>query len=82
MEKTKILYIYGDDDFGAMIAQDEFNLQQIADDMKIGEKKEISDGIYIKLMEFDKIDPDFLDFLREEMIDYDDSKHTNYIVIN
>lgn len=43
---------------------------------------EFSDGCYIEIKEFNDIDMTFIEFLYDNIIDYDHSKHVKFEVLN
>jgi hypothetical protein len=82
-DKTKILYVFGDDDY-AVIEWKELSKEKQEKAIKKAEGKkmyEFSDGCFIKILEFGKIDPKFIDFIRDEIMDYDSSKHQDFFLI-
>lgn len=79
----KILYIHGDDDFAALRYEDEIG-QSLALE-KIGDvydkDVELAEGIYGRLIDVGEVSATFIQFLQDEMLDYDDLKHKNYYFI-
>lgn len=86
MEKTRILHVTGDDDFGANYFEDEYGIDLIKQDLIENPTKtswEDPDGKWdAQLTVYDKIDPKFLTYVGEHLMDYDFSKHTNFYVID
>lgn len=86
---TRVLYLNGDSDsYFAMDAQDRFT------DKDLLELAIQSGGIHyfnydedelegsIELKEFTDIDPDFINFISNNFTDYDESKHSDFIVLD
>ena len=50
---------------------------------KIGKKglTERTVKFHVRAYEFGEVDPEFVDFVRQEIQDYDTSKHTNFYII-
>lgn len=82
----KILYIFGDNDYTAL----EFENLPLGrrGDIISKAKEDINEliewdcGCYVKVMEFNNVDESFIDFIKNEIQDYDDSKHKNFYVLN
>lgn len=72
----KLIYVSGDDS-AALEFENYFkgkNVKEIIE--RFGEEH---DGDFeLELFEFDEIDPKFIKFIRNEIQDYDDSKHSNF----
>ncbi len=87
----KVIYIYGDDDYGFLTFEgSEYNkpenLREIWDeayeDDNMITTREIDDAvIYFDCYEFDDVDLDFIEFIRNKIQDYDDNKHKNFVVL-
>ena len=76
----KLLLVSGDEDFAAVAFEDDFGGQQVSTIIK-----QIKDGKYIEalnydleVLEFGNIDPFFAAFIKNEIVDYDDSKHKTF----
>ena len=74
----KMIYVYGED-----FASNEF--ESIYEETPINsiiqkvEAGKISNEYFkIKVFEFDKVDPKFIEFIRRNIQDYEDSKHHNF----
>lgn len=84
---TKILYIYGDEDYAAATFEDcgiepEVVWQEAFDSKKHIKEYDIDgDEFTAEALEFDDIPEDFIDFVRDTVIDYDQSKHTNFYLV-
>ena len=76
----KILLIEGDDDYAAVSFEDEIGLEKAKELIAKGETIK-GDSFYGKVLEFGEVDKKFVDFVRDEIQDYDDSKHANFYVI-
>lgn len=83
----KIIYVHGDEDYGANYFEEEYGLSSeclaraAADIEAQGGKMVVEDdeGSYIaEIKEFGDIDPDFIEFVKGEIQDYDNSKHVNF----
>lgn len=88
-KKVKVLYVNGDDDFGAL------SFESSLIDGKTGldawNKAMASGGSYsdewdgntfnVEALEFDSIDPRFISFLEKNILDYDACKDTNFYVL-
>jgi len=84
---TKVLYAYGDDDYGALQFEQKYKTEEhLALWEKINKSDEdyfeFSDGCYVEAMEFGEVDPEFISFVFDKMVDYDSSKHTNFIIVD
>lgn len=83
----KILYITGagEDDFGAMSVEQEIGVKEAYQLAKEngGSYTYETDETYadISIKEFGDVDPKFITFIRNEFIDYDNSKATDFHVI-
>ena len=78
----KILYVYGGEDYAAVTFEDEIGIVKAK--KIIGDKKlevEFADGIYGRIIEFNDVDLEFIKFIRNEIQDYDQSKHANFYII-
>lgn len=83
----KVLYVSGGDDYMALT----FEQDHVKDgDYKTWFDKTVENGgnmwiedDYIELTahEFGEVDKKFIDFVRHEIQDYDDSKHSNFYVV-
>jgi hypothetical protein len=83
----KIIYVYSeDDDYNAMTFADKFpepSLKMWEDakqDDKIYDKKS-GQEVLAQALEFKDVDPEFIKFMRDEFIDYDQSKQCDFFVV-
>lgn len=74
-DKSIFLYVHGDE-YSAQDFSSNYNKNKIYKQMK--EKNlnhlELEGYIEVDILEFDKIDDKFMDFLRDNLLDYDTSK--------
>lgn len=87
MTKRVFLYATGDGDFPAMTFEQDYNCQNFYEEMvKENVTKKIidtdEDYIVVKILEFDAVDEQFITFIRNEIMDYDHSKHSDFFEIN
>lgn len=75
----KILLITGDDDFAAATFEEDMSISQAV--QKINAGRDLGEGYDGKILEFGEVDPEFIDFIKNDIMDYDDSKHKNFYVI-
>jgi hypothetical protein len=86
----KILLVWGDDDYGALTFENAHDSSP--EGLKKFEQKLIeAGGVYseesdegqfnAKIYEFEEIEPKFIEFVRNEIQDYDDSKHKNFYLM-
>lgn len=80
-----ILHVSGDD-YAAMHFEQNFNPKKVYEDMVIENKTFTyfeSDEYYIdvKIRRFGDVDPAFIDFLHDQLIDYDASKHEDFFIV-
>lgn len=80
----KILFVTGDE-YSAMHVSDDIG---ISNAVKMAEENNgtftiDNDESYAELsiLEFGDVDPKFIEFIESKMIDYDNSKHTDFFVI-
>ena len=82
-----VLKAYGDYDYGAKTFEEQFDKKKIAKEMIEDNMKErtllaeYDEEVHVQLYEFEDVDPDFIDFVRD-FIDYDSTKHTDFYVID
>lgn len=86
MTKRVFLYVRGDD-YSALSFQQEFDMQKFYEEMKKEEKTEetiSTDEVYaeVEIKEFTQIDDNFINFIRNHIMDYDSSKHTDFFEVN
>jgi len=84
----KIIYVYGSDysatAFNNYIERVGMTLSEAWDKAKEeGTWAHETEEVYFEAqaMEYGEVDPAFIDFLRQEMIDYDSSKSTDFFVV-
>lgn len=89
----KILYVWGDDDYGALtFEQSKYTVEQVAEMCQEADSIEIewTEGVgefeeynqfNAKVYEFGEIDLKFIEFVMDKLQDYDDSKHHNFYVV-
>jgi hypothetical protein len=81
---TKILKVYGDDDYGALMFEQDCELSYAEawedSNNKDGVYVEWQDGCYYEAYSFGDVDPYFLAFVDGEK-DYDATKHIDWVVI-
>ena len=84
-EKTIILRIYGDD-YAANTFESEFGIDKTKEALKNDNLSEaldeFEDDFQYEVHEFGVIDPEFIKFVKNRIMDYDDSKHENFYVID
>lgn len=82
--KTKVLYVWGDDDYGALTFEEgSVSKEAMFESLKAEPDNEKSfDGFNAKALEFGEVDPEFIKFIQMEIQDYDDTKHKNFCVID
>ena len=84
----KLIYVHGDDDYGALYWEQLNDKKKASYIEKLSSQEEkvitIEDEggeTYIELLEFDKVDPKFVLFIKNNIQDYDDSKSKDFFVI-
>lgn len=82
-KKTRILLIEGNDDFGALEIENSIGIKKAAEMVERGESL-CTDEIDAEgtILEFDAIDPEFIQFVFDEMCDYDSLKNKCFYVID
>lgn len=80
----KVLHVCGEE-YSAMFISDKFGLEEA---YKLAEQQGGSciiedDENYaeVKVLEFGDVDPDFIDFITDNFIDYDNSKNEDFFII-
>ncbi len=82
----KILYVTTDGDYGATnfettgLSYEQTYEKALANGGLLMEEYEGENYIF-RAYEFGDVDPKFIDFVRNEIQDYDDSKHKNFYVL-
>jgi len=71
-------------DYGAMEFEKEYNPQAVYENMRTkGVKADVyyletfEDNVVVKILEFGEVDNDFITFMFNNFVDYDDSKERN-----
>jgi valyl-tRNA synthetase len=83
---TKVLRVYGDD-YAAMIFEDETSeaeKREMFDKVIVEENKQFYDedsGTEYEAYEFGQVDQAFIEFIHNNVLDYDMSKHDNFFII-
>jgi hypothetical protein len=79
----KIAFVQGDDDYGAMTFEDDFGGIEKLKAMSEGKIPcEDEDGEWrVTFHDFGEVDPKFVDWIKLEIQDYDDSKHKNFYIV-
>lgn len=77
-----ILEVYGDD-YSAVTFEDELNedVQKYVDLCSENGGNYEEDGIEFEIHEFGDVDPDFITWVKDDLLDYDDGKHHNFYVL-
>jgi len=87
----RILYVWGDDDYHALsFEKSDLTIKEIVESIDKGEWLDQS-GIYewsdndnyfyVKILDFKDVDPAFIEFIINEIMDEDDMKHRNFYII-
>jgi hypothetical protein len=82
----KILYVYGDDDYGAVNFED--SNYTVEDVVKMVEEEgqdefETDDGdsFFAEVLNFKDVDPEFITWVKNTIQDYDDSKNKDFYIV-
>jgi hypothetical protein len=91
MAKTVIMLVYGDGDYGAMTFEQNYDLQVVYEEMVAEGVKEKTivhkdenygdEDLYVSLIEFGEVDMDFINFIGDEFLDYDDQKRKDFYIL-
>lgn len=87
----KILLVSCDADYGAMTFEQKFAGQKVSDiiiDVEAGKTFEIYDEdpdygpveLDMRVYSFGEVDRKFIEFIKDDVMDYDQSKHQNFYV--
>ena len=77
----RVLYVYGDDDFGATTFEDEMGVKKAFEIIDENQVLSIEEkGFTVELRTFEDVDPNFVSFVKSRVMDYDKSKHVNFYV--
>ncbi len=83
-EKSVYLYVYGDD-YAAIDFSRNYNPQEVYEEMcSNGETHKIideDDYIELRIIEFDKVDSTFVDWIKDNLCDYDQLKGRDIIEV-
>lgn len=78
----KILYVTSGDDYAALRFQDLYGGRTITDIIEniddISAAVEEDEGIELTVIDVGEVDERFVRFIRDNIQDYDDSKHSNF----
>jgi len=84
---SKVLKVTGDD-FAALQFEQQFDIKKVYQDLIDNDSEfielEDKDGeiIEVSLYEFTNIDPKFVDFIKNDILDHDEQKTTSFYVID
>lgn len=83
---TKLIYVTGESDYSAMrFDQSGITVEEAykAAQGNCGEYQFEIDGddVYVKSYEFGEVDPDFIDFITSNIVDYDQSKAADFYIV-
>ena len=88
----KLIYVTSDGDYGAVSFTNDYRgktVESIINRIESGENldknfdyEEDSEGYTVEVMNFSDVDPLFVNFIRDIIQDYDDSKHHNFWLEN
>ncbi len=76
-EVTKVLLVTGGDDYHAQSFEDEYGGTSVSEIIENLSKYE-SDEWDLEVFTFGQVDPKFVEFIKEHIQDYDQSKTTNF----
>lgn len=82
--KSVFLKVYGDGDsyagveFGRQYRSAEVYERMLAEGVQ---EMELDEGIYVEIVEFGPVDPDFLHYVLSEFGDYDGLKHSTLVQV-
>lgn len=81
----KIIHVRGDGDYAAMFIETEYGVQKAYEDaVANGGQIEIEEDFNhaeVTVMEFGAVDPKFISYLTDKVLDYDITKHNGFFVI-
>lgn len=79
-----VLEVYGND-YAAVTFEDDLegDVKKYVDlcNENGGDYQDEEAGIEFQIHEFDEVDPDFIEWVKNTLLDYDDSKHHNFYVL-
>jgi hypothetical protein len=83
----KVLYVTSGDDFAALRFEEKYGTKEYQGLWDKCQSKDddtiiVEEFIEITAMEFGEVDPEFLAFMWNNMIDYDYAKSTNFYIID
>lgn len=89
--KTVVLLVYGDGDYGAMTFEQNFDPQKVYEEMVAeGKKRKIvvyddpsygEEDLYVAIYEFGPVDKKFVSFVVDEFMDYDAMKARDFYFV-
>ena len=87
--KTVFLLIDGENDYDAMLFQQEYETQNVYEEMIANGVTtdsryviEAEDHVRVRILEFEAVDRNFIEFVKNEIQDYDMSKFKDFIQVN
>lgn len=81
MNKTKVLLVKGDGDYSVIYFESAHSgvpVKNVIDNP--GDFASEDEEWELKVLEFDSVDPAFVEFVKSEIQDYDASKHINFFM--
>ena len=79
----KILIISGDGDYAACAFEESgMTVEEAAKKVEAGEELSEDGEFEGRVLEFGEVDPKFVEWVKNEVVDYDDGKHTAFYVVN
>lgn len=85
--KTRVLYVgAGNGDYSMMLFEEKYDGTPVIDiinDIEYYKSTKEDEGSWeLKTFEYDQVDPKFVEFVRDRIQDYDDSKHHGFYLQN
>lgn len=80
----KIIYVMAENDYDALDFEEAYGdhpTLELWEKAKSGEIAGKEYSLMVKALEFKEVDPKFLQFIQNELMDYDDGKHQNFYVV-
>lgn len=88
----RLLDVGSDSDYGASVFDEEFKVEDVVQGMEPGDVKTLTIKaekdigypdmeIYVELFEFGEVDDKFIEYIKDRIQDYDDSKHHNFYIL-
>lgn len=79
-----VLEVYGND-YAAVVFEDDLggDVQKYVDlcNENGGSYEDEDQGVEFQIHEFGVVDPDFIAWVKDDLLDYDDGKHHNFYVL-